>query len=179
MMSRLLPLVAFVLLGVLLAVGLNISDKKTHIPSPLIGRVVPDFNLPTLHDPERQVSHTDLMGTPYLINFWGSWCPTCVYEHPVITDLANSGRLKIVGLNYRDEPEDAKLWLLRNGDPYDDILVDYDGRISINFGVYAAPESFLVNPQGEVVYKQIGALTPEVIQDVILPMVEEMERSDS
>ena len=177
MMSRILPLTLFVLLGALLAVGLKISDTKTHIPSPLIGRPVPDFNLPALYEPERQISHTDLLGEPYLINFWGSWCPTCVYEHPVITDLAESGRLRIVGLNFRDEPEDAKEWLMRQGDPYDDIIVDYDGRISINFGVYAAPESFLVDPQGVVVYKQIGALTAEVIDEVILPMVEDMERS--
>ena len=139
MMSRLLPLILFVLLGILLAVGLSISDKKTIIPSPLIGRQVPDFNLPALHEPERQISHTDLLGEPYLINFWGSWCPTCVYEHPVIKDLARDGNLRIVGLNFRDEPEDAKNWLLRHGDPYDEIVVDYTGRTSINFGVYAAP----------------------------------------
>jgi cytochrome c biogenesis protein CcmG/thiol:disulfide interchange protein DsbE len=177
MMSRLLPLILFVLLGTLLAVGLNISDKKTLIPSPLIGRQVPDFDLPVLYEPERQISHTDLLGEPYLINFWGSWCPTCVYEHPVITELARSGILRIVGLNFRDEPEDAIEWLQRHGDPYSDIIMDYNGRVSINFGVYAAPESFLIDPRGEVVYKQIGALTPEVITEVILPMLEDMERN--
>jgi len=174
MMSRMLPLILFLLLGGLLAVGLNISDTKTHIPSPLIGRPVPDFDLPTLFDPERHISQADLRGEPYLINFWGSWCPTCVFEHPVITELADSGRLKIVGLNFRDEPEDAKAWLAQHGDPYNEIVVDYDGRVSINFGVYAAPESFLVDPSGEVVYKQIGALTPDVVEEVIMPMVREM-----
>ena len=177
MMSRLLPLILFLLLGVLLAVGLSISDTKTHIPSPLIGRQVPDFNLPALYEPGRQFSQADFMGTPYLINFWGSWCPTCVFEHPVITDLARSGKLRIVGLNYRDEPEDALNWLRRHGDPYSEIITDYSGRISINFGVYAAPESFLIDSEGKIVYKQIGALTPEGIEEVILPMVEKMERS--
>ena len=177
MMSRLLPLILFVLLGILLAVGLSIADKKTIIPSPLIGRPVPDFNLPALRDPERQISHTDLLGEPYLINFWGSWCPTCVYEHPVIKDLARDGNLRIVGLNFRDEPEDAIDWLQRHGDPYDEIIVDFDGRTSINFGVYAAPESFLVDPKGTIVFKQTGALTPEIISETILPMVEEMEHS--
>jgi cytochrome c biogenesis protein CcmG/thiol:disulfide interchange protein DsbE len=177
MMSRLLPLILFVLLGVLLAVGLKISGTKTHIPSPLIGRQVPDFDLPALYEPGRQITHKDFLGEPWLINFWGSWCPTCVFEHPVITDLARTGKLRIVGLNFRDEPDDAKQWLMRHGDPYDDIIVDYEGRISINFGVYAAPESFLVDPQGEIVYKQIGALTPEVVEEVILPMIEKMERS--
>ena len=179
MMSRLLPLILFVLLGILLAVGLNISDTKTHIPSPLIGRQVPDFNLPVLYEPDRKIAHTDLKGEAYLINFWGSWCPTCAYEHPVITDLARTGKLKIVGLNYRDEPNDAIAWLQRHGDPYDEIITDYEGRVSINFGVYAAPESFLVDPNGEVVYKQIGALTHEVIDEIIMPMLEEMERDET
>ena len=179
MMARVLPLILFVLLGILLAVGLKISDSKTHIPSPLIGRPVPEFNLPTLYEPGRQVSQEDLLGEPYLVNFFGSWCPTCVYEHPVITDLSKMSNLLIVGLNFRDEPQDAMAWLSQYGDPYDEIIVDYSGEISIEFGVYAAPESFLVAPDGEVVYKHIGALTPEVITETILPMVEEMKRGSS
>ncbi|MDX1459843.1 MAG: DsbE family thiol:disulfide interchange protein [Xanthomonadales bacterium] len=170
MISRLLPLIIFVLLGVLLAVGLKIADTKTHIPSPLIGRQVPEFELPTLYDPRRLVSDQELRGTPYLVNFFGSWCPTCVYEHPVLESLADSGRLKIVGLNYRDEPEDAKSWLARHGDPYDLIITDYDGKIGIEFGVYAAPESFLVASDGTILYKHIGALTPEVLEQQILPL---------
>jgi cytochrome c biogenesis protein CcmG/thiol:disulfide interchange protein DsbE len=179
MISRFLPVMAFLLLGVLLAVGLTISETKTHIPSPLIGRPVPQFVLPQLFEPENMMSEKDLMGEPYLVNFWGSWCPTCVFEHPVITELAQSGQLKIVGLNYRDEPDDAMQWLLRHGNPYHEILVDYDGKISINFGVYAAPESFLISPDGEVVFKHIGALTPEIISDTILPMVNRMKGSSS
>jgi cytochrome c biogenesis protein CcmG/thiol:disulfide interchange protein DsbE len=179
MMARFLPLILFVVLGILLAVGLKIADTKTHIPSPLIGRPVPEFDLPTLYEPGRQVSQDDLLGEPYLVNFFGSWCPTCVYEHPVITDLAKMSSLRIVGLNFRDEPQDAMAWLSQHGDPYDDIIVDYSGEISIEFGVYAAPESFLVAPDGEVVYKHIGALTPEVITETILPMVEEMKRGNS
>jgi cytochrome c biogenesis protein CcmG/thiol:disulfide interchange protein DsbE len=97
----------------------------------------------------------------------------------VITDLAATGAVRIVGLNFRDEREDAIGWLAQHGNPYDDIVVDYDGRISINFGVYAAPETFLVAPDGEVVYKHIGALTPEVINETILPMVNEMKDEQS
>lgn len=177
MMSRVLPLVLFILLGILLAVGLKISETKTHIPSPLIGRPIPEFSLPELFDPEQVLGPEDFLGEPYLVNFWGSWCPTCVFEHPVITDLASMGRLKIIGLNFRDEPEDAKEWLSRHGNPYDTIVVDYNSRVSINFGVYAAPESFLVDSRGVVVFKQIGALTPEVIEETILPMLDKMERS--
>lgn len=170
MIGRLLPLIVFLLLGVLLAVGLTISDTKTHIPSPLIGRNAPAFDLPLLYQPDSRVRNEDLLGEPYLVNFFGSWCPTCVYEHPVLEDLADRGELKIVGLNYRDEPDDAKNWLARHGDPYDIIITDYDGQIGIDFGVYAAPESFLVNADGLIVYKHIGALTPEVINGTILPM---------
>ncbi len=177
MISRLLPLLAFLLLGILLAVGLSISDTKTHIPSPLIGKPVPGFNLPQLFEPEKTLSQEDFLGEPYLVNFWGSWCPTCVYEHPVITGLAQTGRLRIVGLNYRDEPEDAKAWLARHGNPYDDIVFDYGGKISIDFGVYAAPESFLISPDGNIVFKHIGALTPEIVNDTILPMVDEMKQN--
>ena len=134
MMSRSLPLILFVLLGGLLAAGLKISDTKTHIPSPLIGRQVPEFNLPVLYEPGRQLSHSDLLGEPYLINFWGSWCPTCIFEHPVITDLARSGRLRIVGFNFRDEPGDAINWLKKHGDPYNDIItaliVDFTTRFT-------------------------------------------------
>jgi cytochrome c biogenesis protein CcmG/thiol:disulfide interchange protein DsbE len=179
MMSRLLPLLLFVLLGILLAVGLKIADKKTHIPSPLIGRAIPEFSLPLLFEPETTLSPTDLMGEPYLVNFWGSWCPTCIYEHPVITDLAATGAVRIVGLNFRDEREDAIGWLAQHGNPYDNIIVDYDGRISINFGVYAAPETFLVAPDGEIVFKHIGALTHEVINETILPMINEMKDEQS
>jgi cytochrome c biogenesis protein CcmG/thiol:disulfide interchange protein DsbE len=177
--ARLLPLFAFILLGILLAVGLTISGTKTHIPSPLIGRVVPDFSLPQLFEQESNLSNEDFLGEPYLINFWGSWCPTCVYEHPVIAELAETSDLKIVGFNYHDETADAIAWLSRHGNPYDVIVYDLGGKISIDFGVYAAPESFLVSPDGEVVFKHIGALTPEVINNTILPMVEDMKRARS
>lgn len=179
MISRFLPVLAFLLLGILLAVGLTISDTKTQIPSPLIGKPVPQFVLPQLFAPEKMLTEKDLLGEPYLVNFWGSWCPTCVFEHPVITELAQSGQLKIVGINYRDEPEDAKQWLSRHGNPYHEILVDYEGKISINFGVYAAPESFLISSDGEVVFKQIGALTPEIISNTILPLVNNMKSRSS
>ena len=170
MIGRLLPLILFLILGVLLAVGLKISDTKTHIPSPLIGKQVPAFDLPRLFQPEARVSNQDLLGKPYLVNFFGSWCPTCVYEHPVLEELAATQRLKIVGLNYKDEPQDAVAWLARHGDPYDVIITDYNGQIGIDFGVYAAPESFLVGADGTILYKHIGALTMEVIEETIIPL---------
>lgn len=168
MMSRVIPLVLFLLLAVLLAVGLTIADKKTELPSPLIGKAIPEFTLPVLGQPDTLVAHSDLLGEPFLLNVWASWCITCRVEHPVIEDLANSGKLKVVGLNYRDDPADAQAWLQHFGNPFALILADEAGRTAIDFGVYAAPESFLVNAHGQIVFKQIGALTQEIVQTEIL-----------
>jgi cytochrome c biogenesis protein CcmG/thiol:disulfide interchange protein DsbE len=168
-------LVAFILLIVLLVVGLKISDRKTELPSPLIGKPAPEFNLPVLGQPGQSMSKESFLGTPYLVNFWASWCVTCRVEHPVITDLARSGALRVIGFNFRDESADAKAWLARFGDPYEVSLVDLDGRISIDFGVYAAPESFLVDPSGMIVFKQLGAMTHKIIETEILPRIASME----
>jgi len=175
MNSRLLPLVAFALLVALLVVGLKIADKKTQIPSPLIDKPVPVFDLPVLADPGQSMSSESLLGKPYLVNFWGSWCITCRAEHPVVTELAKLNAVYILGMNFRDESEDAIAWLQRWGDPYDVSLTDFDGRTSIDFGVYAAPETFLVDPSGTIVFKHLGQLTWDVVQDEILPRVASME----
>ena len=175
MMSRLLPLVLFLLLAGLLAVGLTIADRKTELPSPLIGKAIPAFTLPVLGQAERLVSHDELLGEPFLLNVWASWCVTCRVEHPVIEELAQSGALKVVGLNYRDDPGDAQAWLQHFGNPFALILADESGRTAIDFGVYAAPESFLVDARGQIVFKQIGALTPDVVQTEILARLERGE----
>lgn len=164
MIGRVLPLAGFLLLAALLAVGLTIADRKTELPSPLIGKQVPAFDLPVLGQEDRRILHTDLLGETYLLNVWASWCVTCRVEHPVIESLAASGRIKIVGLNYRDERQDALAWLDHFGNPYALNLADPGGRTAIDFGVYAAPESFLVSADGRILFKQIGALTPEIIE---------------
>jgi len=168
MISRLVPLFAFLLLAALLAVGLTIADKKTELPSPLIGKAIPPFTLPVLGQPENLIAHSELLGEPFLLNVWASWCVTCRVEHPVLEDLANSGLLKIVGLNYRDDPTDAQAWLQHFGNPFALILADESGRTAIDFGVYAAPETFLIDARGQIIYKQIGAITPEIVQEEIL-----------
>ena len=175
MNSRVLPLMAFALLVVLLVVGLKISDRKTQLPSPLINKPAPAFNLPVLGQPGQTMSRESFLGTPYLVNFWASWCVTCRVEHPVITDLARSGALRVIGFNFRDENADALAWLAKFGNPYEVTLVDLDGRISIDFGVYAAPESFLVDPSGVIVFKQLGAMTHDIIETEILPRIASME----
>ena len=171
MIGRLIPVILFVALGILLAVGLKIADHKTEIPSPLIGKPLPPFELPVLGQPERVLTNEDLVGEPFLLNVWASWCPTCRVEHPFIEDLARSGAIRVVGFNYKDELPDAQAWLARFGDPYEITLQDYSGRYAIDLGVYAAPESFLVDADGTIIYKQIGAVTPEVIEKEILPRI--------
>ncbi|MDX1555973.1 MAG: DsbE family thiol:disulfide interchange protein, partial [Xanthomonadales bacterium] len=168
-MARVLPLVVFVLLGILLAAGLMLSDSKSEIPSPLVGKAMPEFELPRLDDPFTLVSSETLKGAPFLLNVWASWCVTCRYEHPVIEQLARMNVIPIIGLNYRDPRDNALEWLLRFGDPYDLHIADEPGRVAIDFGVYAAPETFLIDADGVIRYKHIGALTPEIVEDELLP----------
>jgi cytochrome c biogenesis protein CcmG/thiol:disulfide interchange protein DsbE len=163
------------LLVVLLLVGLRIADKKTQIPSPLIDKPVPAFDLPVLGKAGERMTAESFLGKPYVVNFWGSWCVTCRVEHPVITQLARMGVVDVVGLNFRDEEQDALAWLRRFGDPYSVSLMDFDGRTSIDFGVYAAPETFLVDPSGKIVFKHLGQMTMEVIETEILPRLASME----
>lgn len=174
MIGRLLPVILFVLLGILLAAGLKIADHKTELPSPLIGKNVPEFSLPLLGQEDVIITQDDLLGKPYLLNVWASWCPTCRVEHPYIEELAASGKLRVIGLNYRDETADALLWLQRFGNPYELNIADKTGRTGIDLGVYAAPESFLVDAEGKIVFKQIGMVTPDVINDEILPRLQAM-----
>lgn len=169
MITRLLPFLIFLLLGALLAIGLTIADRKTDLPSPLIGKPMPEFSLPVLGQPAVEVTRAELVGQPFLLNVWASWCVTCRVEHPVIDALAKSGQLPVIGLNYRDEAGDALAWLEHFGNPYALNLADVSGRTAIDFGVYAAPESFLVDAKGQIVFKHIGALTPEIIDQEILP----------
>lgn len=171
MIGRIIPVIIFLALAVLLAAGLKIADHKSEIPSPLIGKPLPPFELPVLGQPERVLTNEDLVGQPFLLNVWASWCPTCRVEHPFIEDLAKSGELRVIGFNYKDELDDAQAWLRRFGDPYEITLQDYSGRYAIDLGVYAAPESFLVDADGTIIFKQIGAVTPDIIEQEILPRI--------
>lgn len=170
-MKRFLPFFVFLALGVLLFVGVLISDREDReaLPSPLIGKPIPAFTLPQLDPNLPPVSSQSLLGQPYLLNVWASWCPTCRVEHPTIAKLAQSGAVRVVGFNYKDEPDEANRWLAQHGDPYTLILADRDGRVGIDLGVYAAPESFLIGADGTVLYKKTGMLTEENIAQDILP----------
>ena len=176
MIARLLPLAVFAALVGLLLYGIewNKRHEMTEVPSPLIGKAAPEFTLPLLYDSTKSVSRKELLGKPYLINVFGSWCPTCQFEHPILTAQIKPLGIKLVGLDWKDQPDDAKRWLAQFGNPYDAVITDQDGRAGIDFGVYMAPESFLVDAQGMIRYKRIGMFTPETIKSELLPKIAEL-----
>jgi cytochrome c biogenesis protein CcmG/thiol:disulfide interchange protein DsbE len=167
----LLPLGLFVLLAVVLAIGIRHAPEKGVIASPLLGRLAPQFALPSLTDPAQQVRSADLKGHWYLFNVWGTWCGECRQEHETLLQVRRAGVVPIIGLDWRDDDTQARSWLAQLGNPYESVAVDRSGRIAIDWGVYGAPETFLVNPQGIVVYKHVGALTPDTWTHEILPRV--------
>jgi cytochrome c biogenesis protein CcmG, thiol:disulfide interchange protein DsbE len=167
----LLPLGAFVLLAVVLAVGIVHSPEKGLIASPLLGKPAPQFALPNLTDPARVVRSEDLKGHWYLLNVWGTWCSECRAEHETLLQLRREAVVPLIGLDWKDDDAQALAWLSQLGNPYQVVAADRSGRAAIDWGVYGAPETFLVNPQGIVVYKHIGALTRETWTREILPRV--------
>ncbi len=155
LLKRFMPLIAFVVLVVFLAIGLTLNPRE--VPSPLIGKPAPAFDLPLLYKDGR-FTDNDLKGHVTLINVWASWCFACRQEHETVKFLSREG-VRIIGLNYKDETADAKNWLQRLGNPYQSIAVDRDGRIAIDWGVYGAPETFLIDKEGIIRHKVIGPLS--------------------
>ena len=167
----LLPLGLFGLLAVVLAIGIRHSSDKGVIASPLLGKPAPPFSLPSLADPAHEVRSADLKGRWYLFNVWGTWCGGCRQEHETLLQVRRAALVPIIGLDWKDDDTQALAWLTQLGNPYQLVATDHSGRVAIDWGVYGAPETFLVNPQGIVVYKHIGALTLEVWAREILPRV--------
>ena len=174
MTRYLLPLGVFIALVLLLGVGLSLNPRE--VPSPLIGKPAPAFQLPQLHQPEQSLSSRELQGKVWVLNVWASWCAACRDEHPVLTDLARSGIAPVYGLNYKDKRDDAIAWLKRYGDPYAASVVDADGRIGIDYGVYGVPETYVIDKQGVIRYKRIGPVTPAILKDKIVPLITELNR---
>lgn len=170
MLRKLIPLLLFLALTVLLVVGLQNADTKSIIDSPLIGKPTPDFALTDMHS-GAVITPDTLRGQAYLLNVWASWCPECQVEHSVITAIADTDEIPVVGLNYKDADANARRWLSQFGNPYDLILVDLDGRVAIEFGVYGAPETFLVDAGGIIRFKQTGALHRDVWENQIRPLL--------
>ena len=174
MTKFLLPLILFLALVVFLFVGL--SRDPNEIPSPLLDKPAPAFNLPQLADPQRSFKSEEMRGRVWLLNVWASWCEACRDEHPVLLELARTRVVPIYGLNYKDEQRDALNWLEEFGDPYTTILVDADGRVGIDYGVYGVPETFVIDRNGVIRYKQIGPVTEEVLNNRIIPLVKELQK---
>jgi cytochrome c biogenesis protein CcmG/thiol:disulfide interchange protein DsbE len=164
----LLPLAIFILLVAFLAVGLKLDPRE--VPSPLVGKQAPAFELPILQQPDKRFAPGDMRGKVWLLNVWASWCVSCRDEHPMLLALAKRGVLPILGLNYKDKGDEATAWLKQFGNPYDLSVVDADGRIGIDYGVYGVPETYLIDADGVIRYKQIGPVTAAILEQKILPL---------
>lgn len=189
----LIPLALFVVLVVFLAVGLNRDPRE--VPSPLVGKPAPDFSVPLLAG-NGNFSPKDMQGKVWLLNVWSSWCVSCRQEHPLLVAFSRQARIPIVGLSYKEVRGDDELgmkklaadaelalvkqragaWLSRHGDPYRLVALDVTGKVGIDYGVYGVPESYLIDKAGVIRYKQIGPITPEALEQKILPLIEQLEK---
>jgi cytochrome c biogenesis protein CcmG/thiol:disulfide interchange protein DsbE len=172
MKRYLLPLLVFLVLIGFLGVGLKLNPRE--VPSPLIDKPAPAFSLPRLDAPEKQLALQDLKGKVWLLNVWASWCVACRVEHPLMVELAGTGAVPIYGLNYKDKRDEALVWLGRHGNPYVASLVDAEGLVGIDFGVYGVPETFVIDKDGIIRLKHTGPVTAEVLRDTILPLVKKL-----
>jgi cytochrome c biogenesis protein CcmG, thiol:disulfide interchange protein DsbE len=170
----LLPLLVFAALAVLFAVGLGLDPRL--VPSPLIGKPVPQFDLPAVRGRTLGLATHDLKGDVSLVNVFASWCTECREEHPLLMRMSRDKRVPIHGLNYKDRPQDAERWLNQLGDPYIRTGADVSGRAAIDWGVYGVPETFVIDREGRIAYKHIGVLTPKTLDETIMPLVEKLRK---
>lgn len=168
-----LPFVIFLVLAGFLYVGLSLNPRE--VPSPLVGKAAPAFTLPQLHDPDKQFSPQDMKGKVWLLNVWASWCTACEQEHPLFVELARRNLVTIVGMDYKDKRENGIAWLRRGGEAYNLVVSDFEGRVGIDYGVYGVPETYVIDKQGIIRFKQIGAVTSQVLREKILPLVAELQ----
>ena len=174
MMRFILPFVVFVVLVVFLFVGLKLDPRE--VPSPLVGKAAPAFVLPQLIATDKHFSPQEMKGKVWLLNMWASWCVACEEEHPVLMELARQNIVPIYGMDYKDKREAAQAVLARRGNPYVMVVSDTDGRVGIDYGVYGVPETYVIDKQGIIQYKQIGPVTRKNLKEKILPLVAELEK---
>ncbi len=172
-----LPLALFAVLVLLLAIGLRIDPSI--VPSPLIDKPLPAFNLPKLITPDDNIKSSDFQGDVVLLNVWASWCVACRVEHPLLLELSKNNKILIYGINYKDTRTDAMQWLQHFGDPYRASAFDQHGLTSIDLGVYGVPETYIMDRDGIIRYKHIGPITREVLDNTILPLIEKLKASSS
>lgn len=169
----LIPLVIFFVIVGFLFVGLKLDPRE--VPSPLIGKPAPNFSLPLLDDPEKTLSPNDMLGKVWLFNVWASWCGACRDEHHVLVAFSKSGVVPIYGMDYKDDRSDAQQWLRQHGNPYTASVMDVDGRVGIDYGVYGVPETYVIDKNGKIAYKHIGPISEEILQNKILPLVKGLQ----
>ena len=192
MKKFLIPVVLFLGLVIFLAIGLNRDPRE--IPSPLINKPAPEFSLPTLNG-DTPFSPADMRGKVWMFNVWATWCVACREEHPVLVAFAQKYNVPIVGLSYKEiQPQDeaakqsvdiklqvarerSQLWLKRHGNPYITSVMDLDGRVGIHYGVYGVPETYIIDKEGVIRFKHVGAVTPVLLVEKIMPMIETLNKS--
>ena len=172
-LKYIVPLVLFFVLVGFFAVGLFRDPRE--VPSPLVDRPAPAFKLAQLHEPQKVFVPEDMKGKVWLLNVWASWCVSCRVEHPLLVEMSKRMRIPIVGLNYKDRREDGVGWLAKFGNPYALSAWDNDGRVGIDYGVYGVPETYVIDKQGVIRYKQIGPITAEALEKEILPLIRKLE----
>lgn len=168
-----LPFVVFLLIITLLWRGLSL--RPSEIPSPFINKNTPEIDLPTLFHPSRHLTNQDFLGHVTLLNVWATWCTACADEHDLLVELAKNKHIIFYGLNYKDDPDLAKRFLSHDGNPYQLIAVDVDGKAAIDWGVYGTPETFIIDKKGIVRYKQIGAISPTLWENTLKPIVQQLQ----
>jgi cytochrome c biogenesis protein CcmG/thiol:disulfide interchange protein DsbE len=173
MKKALIPFALFIIMAGFLFKGLFLNPRE--VPSPLVGKPAPAFSLPRLDQPANTFSPKDMLGQVWLFNVWASWCGACRDEHPLLVDLAKTGLVPVVGMDYKDTATEAEQWLTERGNPYLLSAVDADGRVGIDYGVYGVPETYVIDKAGVIAYKQIGPVTLESLRDDILPLVKRLQ----
>lgn len=168
----LIPLALFAVLAIFLARGLDLNPRE--VPSPLIGKPAPTFDLTRLDDEKVSIRRDDLLGKVWILNVWASWCVACREEHPVLVEFARRKTVPLYGLNYKDTRDAGLGWLGQFGNPYDVSLFDPKGRTGIDYGVYGVPETFIIDREGTIRMKHIGPLTPAVLHDKIEPLLKQL-----
>ena len=171
--SLFVPLLIFTIILVAGYVGFTLEDRH-QLPSALLKKPFPDFSAQNLHDPGATIQRQDLIGRPTLVNVWATWCPTCKAEHEQLMQIAATTDVQMVGINYKDIPAKARRWLASYGDPYDLSILDEDGRLCVELGVYGAPETFLLDAAGTIIYKRVGEVNPRIWRQELAPRLAAM-----
>jgi cytochrome c biogenesis protein CcmG/thiol:disulfide interchange protein DsbE len=171
----LLPLLLFIVLAIFLAIGLNRDPQE--VPSPLINKPAPAFEIPQLSEANQSFSPASMKGQVWILNVWASWCAACREEHPVLVELGKSKIAPIIGLDYKDKREDALAMLAMQGNPYLLSAFDANGRVGIDYGVYGVPETYVIDKEGMIRFKHIGPITMNILNQKIYPLISELQKS--